>query len=221
MTEQTQEKIRLLKQEFRANMNGMASSSMRNAGLGYHVNFGIELPRLQAIAREFHPDHELAQELWKEDVRESKIVATLLQPVTTFYPEIADIWVESISTAEMAGIVSVNLFQHLPYALPKAFQWMASEGEFVQMCGYHTIIRLMRKEELPDRLAEELVDHALSTISWLSNPSPLRDVAWKALLQFASLSESGWRYTLEALRASGFDRVAELRPYLEYLENEG
>ncbi|MBR3455591.1 MAG: DNA alkylation repair protein [Bacteroidaceae bacterium] len=221
MTEQTQEKIRLLKQEFRANMNGMASSSMRNAGLGYRVNFGIELPRLQAIAREFHPDHELAQELWKEDVRESKIVATLLQPVATFYAEIADIWAESITTAEMAGIASVNLFQHLPYALEKAFQWMASEGEYVQMCGYHTVIRLMRKNELPDRLAEELVDHAICTVGWSSNSSSLRLIAWKALSQFASLSESGLRYTVAALKAAGFDRDAELRPYLEYLQDEG
>ena len=46
MTERTKEKIRLLKQEFRANMNGMASASMRDAGIAYRVNFGIELPRL-------------------------------------------------------------------------------------------------------------------------------------------------------------------------------
>ena len=60
----------------------------------------------------------------------------------TFYPEIADIWAESINTAEMAGMASVNLFQHLPYALEKAFQWMASDQLYVQVCGYHTIIHL-------------------------------------------------------------------------------
>ena len=220
MTERTKEKIRLLKQEFRANMNGMASASMRDAGIAYRVNFGIELPRLKAIAKEFEPDHELAQELWKEDVRESKIVATLLQPVETFYPEIADIWAESINTAEMAGMASVNLFQHLPYALEKAFQWMASDQLYVQVCGYHTIIHLMRRGDLSDRLAEELVDHALCTMSWPSNPFLLRDIAWKALRQFAGLSESRAREVVIAMQDAGFDRTAELRPYLEYLEGE-
>ena len=201
-------------------MNGVASTTMRNAGIGYRVNFGIELPRLQAIAREFEPDHELAQELWKEDVRESKIVATLLQPVETFYPEIADIWAESITTAEMAGIASMNLFQHLPYAVEKAFQWMASEHLYVQVCGYHTIFHLMRQGDLSDRLTEELVDHSLCTMSWPSNPFPLRDIAWKALRQLAGLSESRGREVVVAMKDAGFDRTAELRPYVEYLEGE-
>lgn len=218
MTERTKETIRQLKQEFHANMNGVASSAMRGAGIGYRVNFGIELPRLQAIASEYEPDHELAQELWKENVRESKILATLLQPLDTFFPEIADIWVESITTEEMAGIASANLFCRLPYASDKAFQWIASDGLYVQMCGYHTLIRLMRQADLSDRSADELLDQIICMLTWRDNPSSLRQIAWKALLQFASISVSRQQDTIAAMKDAGFDREDDLRPYLEYLE---
>ena len=34
-----------------------------------------------------------------------------------FYPEIADIWVESIRNIEIAELTCMNLFQHLPYEM--------------------------------------------------------------------------------------------------------
>ena len=46
----------------------------------------------------FHPVEKIVppQALWKENIRECKILAGMLQPVETFYPEIADIWVEDM-----------------------------------------------------------------------------------------------------------------------------
>ena len=55
-----------------------------------------ELPRIKGIAAGYEKDHSLAQALWKEDIRECKILAGLLQPVESFLPDIADIWVEDI-----------------------------------------------------------------------------------------------------------------------------
>ena len=54
----------------------------------------------------------------KEEIRECKILAGMLQPIETFYPEIADIWVENIRNIEIAELTCMNLFQHLPYAHP-------------------------------------------------------------------------------------------------------
>lgn len=220
MTEETKEKIVQLKKDFRANMNGVASASMREAGIGYRLNFGIELPRIKAIVSAFEPDHELAQELWKEDVRESKIAATMLQPVDSFCSDLADIWVERVGTAEMAGIVSMNLFQHLPYAQEKAFQWIASDNENQQLCGYHTLIYLLRRTTLTGRQSNELIDHAICTLGWLANPASLRQVAWKVMLQHALQNDQARHNVIAAMKDAGFDETDELKPYLEYLETE-
>ena len=41
-----QETIRQIKKELRLAMNGIASSYMRENGMNYKLNFGVELPRL-------------------------------------------------------------------------------------------------------------------------------------------------------------------------------
>ena len=161
----TQEKIKEIKKQFRLFMNGVVSQSMRDKGLDYKINFGIELPRLKEIAAKFEKNHDVAQALWKENIRECKILAGLLQPVETFYPEIADIWVEEMRYPEIAELTCMNLFQNLPYASEKAFQWMADEGEYFQFCGYMLMARLLMKGgELNERAENEFLDQALTAL---------------------------------------------------------
>ncbi len=90
------EQLKEIKTQLRLSMNGAVSQSMREKGLVYKLNFGVELPRIKSIAAAYEKDHALAQALWKEDIRECKILAGLLQPVDSFLPEIADICVENI-----------------------------------------------------------------------------------------------------------------------------
>jgi hypothetical protein len=151
-----------IKKELRANMNGIASEAMGRKSEDYRVNFGVEIPRLHNIATEFQPSHELAQQLWKESVRECRILATILQPVDSFLPEIADICVEDIRTLELAQVAILNLFSRLPYASDKVFQWIASEREITQQCGYLTLCHIMRKGEMNERSADEFIDQALT-----------------------------------------------------------
>lgn len=136
------ETIKDIKSKFRLFMNGMVSQSMREKGMEYKLNFGIEYPRIKEIAAGYEPDHELAQALWKENIRECKILAGLLQPADTFYPEIADIWIEGMDYPELAEYTVMNLFQRLPYASEVVFRWMADEREMFQLCGIEWRCRL-------------------------------------------------------------------------------
>ena len=122
------EQLKDIKTQLRLSMNGVVSQSMREKGLDYKLNFGVELPRIKSIAAAYEKNHDLAQALWKENIRECKILAGLLQPIDTFFPEIADIWVEDIRNIEIAELTCMNLFQNLPYAPAKTFQWIADEA---------------------------------------------------------------------------------------------
>ncbi len=188
------EQLKAIKTQLRLSMNGAASQSMREKGLLYKINFGVELPRLKQIAAAFPQEHHLAQALWKEEIRECKILATMLQPVDSFLPEIADIWVERIQTQEIAEIASMNLFQHLPYAPQKALQWMASEEPLTQACGLLTAARLlMRKGDLSERAENELLDQAMT--AFLSGPYVVRSAA-SALLRRYMQHSDGHAFTL-------------------------
>lgn len=159
------ETIKDIKGQFRLFMNGVASQSMREKGLEYKLNFGIELPRLKEIAACYEKNHEVAQALWKENIRECKILAGMLQPVDTFYPEIADIWVEDMRYPEIVELTCMTLFQHLPYASDKAFEWMADEREYVQLCGFMLMARLlMNGNLLIERSEAEFLDQAIATL---------------------------------------------------------
>ena len=182
------EQLKEIKTQFRLSMNGAVSQSMREKGLVYKLNFGVELPRIKSIASAYGKDHALAQALWKEDIRECKILAGLLQPVDSFLPEIADIWVENIRNIEIAELTCMNLFQHLPYAPTKSFHWIAAEEEYTQVCGFLTIARLlMKKGDMNERVENEFLDQAVT--AFLSGSYHVRNAALTAIRRFMQHSE--------------------------------
>ena len=188
--QEVQDTIRHIKSELRLAMNGIASSYMRENGMDYKLNFGVEIPRLRTIAEEFPHDHQLAQALWKENIRECKLLAGMLQPIDSFYPEIADIWMESITNTEIAQHTVMNLFCKLPYASEKAFQWIADEQEMPQIC-YLILARLFMQGKEPNEMAEnEFLDQAESAIN---STAEVRRAACSAIQKYQSLNEVAFR----------------------------
>lgn len=156
------ETVRQIKAQLRLFMNGVLSQSLREKGLKYRLIFGVELPRLKEIAAGYEKNHDLAQALWKEDIRECKILATYLQPTATFDPELADFWMESVHNTELADYLCMALLRHLPYASQKAFQWMASENRMEQYTGFRLMAHLfaLRGTEMNERSHNEFLDQA-------------------------------------------------------------
>lgn len=186
------ETIKDIKSKFRLFMNGMVSQSMREKGMEYKLNFGIEYPRIKEIAAGYEPDHELAQALWKENIRECKILAGLLQPADTFYPEIADIWIEGMDYPELAEYTVMNLFQRLPYASEVVFRWMADEREMFQLCGFLLMARLLMKgEKLNERAEAEFLDQACTAVE--GDCGPIQKAASVALRKYAHQSRENKR----------------------------
>lgn len=182
------EQLKDIKTQLRLSMNGAVSQSMREKGLVYKLNFGVELPRIKMIAGTYEKNYDLAQALWKENIRECKILAAMLQPIDTFYPEIADIWVEDIQNIEIAELTCMNLFQHLPYAPAKSFHWIADEREYVQTCGFLTVARLlMKKGDMTERVAGELLDQAICAVH--SDSYHVRNAAMLAIRKYMQHNE--------------------------------
>ena len=151
--------LQTIKQELRANMNGVASAAMRRTD-DYRLNFGVELPRLRTIASEYAPNDTLAQHLWKEQVRECRILATMIVDATHMQADMADEWAASIRTAELAQTASINTFQHMPHAAQRALQWLAADDDIHQLCGLCTAYHLLRQGKLDTRQQQELADQA-------------------------------------------------------------
>ena len=196
-----QDVVKDIKQSFRQMMDGAVAQSMRDKGLNYHLNWGATIPRLQEKAEEIRLRvngegftvngsglrvYDLAIALYKESVRECKILATMLMPPDEILPEVVDIWQEQIPSQEIAEQLAFNLYQHLPFAAEKAYQWIASDKEYDQLCGFHVLSRLfMNGQEPNERGINEFLDQALCA---LQGPYPsVRKAALQSLQRFAEL----------------------------------
>ncbi|MCR5078165.1 MAG: DNA alkylation repair protein [Prevotella sp.] len=186
MTEQTHEKLKQIKQSFRLLMNGVASQSMREKGVTYKINWGVPLTELRRMAEEYGKDYDLAIELWKEDIRECQILATLIMPAERMEADLVEVWMERLRTQEMAELLAFNLLQHLDFAPALAYQWIASDRDMYQLCGYQLLSRLFASGKEPnERGINEFLDQAHVTL--MGTNLPLRHAAFNCVLSFCDL----------------------------------
>ena len=170
-------------------MNGVTAQSLRKKGLNYHLNWGASLQHLQEMAQETKGEgltetelKELSLLLWKENIRECKILATMLMPPEKFPADLAMLWVEQTPTQEIAEMAAMNLYRHLPYAKDMAFQLIAQPYEMAQLQGYCILARLFSEYELlpsfggagggsfTDSEINEFIDQAQSAFKSSINP---------------------------------------------------
>ena len=179
----TEDKIKQIKQSFRLLMNGETSRYMRESGVDYHLAVG----------------------LWKENIRECKILATMIMPPEEMPAELAELWMEQAGTQEMTEMLAFNLLQHLDYAPVLAFEWISSSRPLYQIGGYHVLSRCMMKGNAPDdRGINEIIDQALASMS--DQSVAVRHAAYNCLMKLAQLGDEYERIVCHALRNVGVDK---------------
>lgn len=137
--------IKDIRTRLRLAMNGVVSTSMREHGVDYKLNFGVSIPKIKEIASLYPENSQLADMLWQQDVRELKIIATLLQPVEGFTEEKATQWAADIKHQEIAEQYCMNLLQEIPSANVLAAEWILKENGFTPVIGFLLYARLFSK----------------------------------------------------------------------------
>ena len=80
----------------------------------------------------------------------------------------------------------MNLYQYLPYAPAKAYEWIASDRELNQLCGFHVLSRLFTNGQEPnERGINEFLDQV--HVALLSPNISVRKAALNSLNRFANL----------------------------------
>ena len=204
MNQEINDQVKAIKQSFRQMMDGAVAQSMREKGLDYHLNWGATLPRLRQKADELGKNYDLAIALWKENVRECKILATMIMPPEVVLSEVIDIWMEQTPTVEIAEQAAFNLYQYLPYAPAKAYTWIASDKELYQLCGFHILSRLfMNGQEPNERGINEFIDQALAALQGES--MVVKKAAMSSMQRFAELGLMYQRLAKSAIKTINLD----------------
>lgn len=199
MNEQTHQKLMEIKRSFRLLMNGPTSQSMRAKGISYKLNWGVPFVELKKMAQEYGKDYDLAIELWKEDIRECKILATLIMPADKMLPEITDLWMEQVQSQEMAEMLAFNLLQYVDYAPLIAYQWISDARPLYEIAGYNILARLFANgKEANERGINEFIDQASAALQ--EDNMGVKHAAANCVMCFANLSEEYDKIAQNALR---------------------
>lgn len=169
-------------------MNGAVSSSMRDKGINYRMNFGVGIPIINQISEKYEQDKELAETLWSDDVRELKILATLLYPIEEFSKELAMSWIVEIKDQELREQLCKNLLQNLTYANELVEESAKNNIEHIRCTGYWLFARLcITKSETVEKInCDELLQNAISDFN--SQSMLLRQAALNTLKYYGRIS---------------------------------
>lgn len=196
----TSEELKKIKQSFRLLMNGVASHSMRSKGVDYKLNWGIPLIELQQMAVTYGKDYDLAVALWKEDIRECKILATLIMPAERMQPDLANLWMEETNTQEVAEMAAFNLYQHLDFAPDLALFWASNPKPLFQICAYQILSRLfMKRAGLEDREINEYLDQV--EIALQDEHIGVRHAALNSVINFMNIGDDYEKIARNALKS--------------------
>lgn len=200
----TQESLKEIKQSFRLLMNGVTAASLRDKGLEYHLNWGANLLHLREMAEPYGKDYDLAIALWKEDIRECKILATIIMPAEKFSNDLASVWIEQLRSQEIAELLVMNLLQYTSYASDMAFQLLAEQASLPRLVGFNILSRLFSRQMEPnERDINEFVDQAVCALQ--DDSLSLRHAALNSVQRFASLGEMYAKLAKGALKPLEMD----------------
>lgn len=93
--------------------NGVASDSMKEAGLNYKVNFGVSLVDLRNLAKSYKYNNILASLLWDKGWRETYILATLIADPKTLNTLELNRWLDEIPNSEVAEQLGNNILAQI------------------------------------------------------------------------------------------------------------
>ena len=175
--------------EVHASMNGVISESMQEKGMNYRLNYGVDIPKLRIIARKYEANKALAEMLWTEEVRELKILATMLYPPIDFKKETAEKWMREIPTQEIREQICRNLFQTLPFADTLVQEWAENKNVEIRITGYWLFARLciIRSSTIEKVNPKTIIENAVNDLNATS--MLLRQAALNVLRYFGRLSK--------------------------------
>ncbi|MBO5892729.1 MAG: DNA alkylation repair protein [Alistipes sp.] len=140
MKDNTSNMISLLG-KMRKQMNGAVADSMFYYGQDYGLNYGVSLPTIRSIAKEWDKDHEFALYLLRQQVRELKLAAMHIAKPEMISIEEAQTWANAIINSEIAEECAFALLSQSPMAMDIYKLWIASENEYVIYAALMTAAR--------------------------------------------------------------------------------
>lgn len=201
---ETHEKLKTIKRSFRLYMNGVTAASLRKKGANYKIIWGVSQPDLRRMASEYGKDRQLAEALWKEDIRECKLLATLVMSADQMEINEAKEWMETAASVELVEFLVFNLFQYVACAEDLTCLMLESDSEMEHLAAYNLACRMLKKRvELNDETYRLLFGKCVDDLA--TTDRQLLHALVNCLQYMASLKTEKSKIANNILKEGGFD----------------
>jgi 3-methyladenine DNA glycosylase AlkD len=112
------------------------AAGMARFGINTEKAFGIRIPVLRKIAKDYGRDHELAQALWDSGYHEARILASMVDDPKLVTEAQMEAWALDFNSWDLCDQVCGNLFDKAPMGFEKAVAWTGRPEEFVKRAGF-------------------------------------------------------------------------------------
>ena len=130
------------------NVEGMSRFGIKGDG-----RLGLSMPELRRMGKSIGKDHSLAVKLWATKIPDAMILAALVDDPAEVTEQQADSWVKDICSWDVCDQLCMNLFERIPFASKKIFEWSKRDEEYVKRVPYAMIACIAwHDKDAPDEL---------------------------------------------------------------------
>jgi len=97
---------------------------------------GISVTELRKFAKKIGRDHKLAQQLWRENVHEARVLSVLIEEIDKVTERQMDAMIKKFDSWDICDLACANLFDKTSIAYRKAVEWSKRKPEFEKRAGY-------------------------------------------------------------------------------------
>ena len=113
-----------------------AVEGMAKFGIASKKIYGVSIPNLRKIAKEIGTNHQLALDLWDQGIRETRILASMIDDPALVTEKQMEKWVKDFDSWEVCDQCCMNLFWQTPFVFKRAIDWALRKEEFVKRAGF-------------------------------------------------------------------------------------
>lgn len=142
--------------ELRRDTNGAVVGTMfEMIGREQYINYGVTLPTIKKVARDYCPNHLLAMELFTSQIREMKLCAVYVDTPSDVTSEQMELWSDAFNSVELMEHCCSMLFYGADDALAVAERWLR-KFPYGALLMASKRAKVMFKEKERDRYTEIL-----------------------------------------------------------------
>ncbi|MDD4993843.1 MAG: DNA alkylation repair protein [Paludibacter sp.] len=118
-------------------------------GINDSKAYGVKIPLLRLLAKKIGKNHELALELWKTEIHEARLLATMIDDPKQVTENQFDSWVGDFNSWDMCD-QCCGLFSKTPFVLSKIEIYSTAKEEFVKRTAFVLMCALVINNKKAD-----------------------------------------------------------------------